>query len=206
MAEAAVQRERAINLWSSFARKFPPIPKATELDAQPDVGVDQIGGLAAAKEEVLTYACAATDPEVYARWGTWAPSALLLIGREGVGKTLLARALATRSGTAFVRVFVPRLVLEIVHRSGQVGELLEQWSATLAEMPPLTLFFDELEFSLAEEIGGRISPSARSWTSCSISWTARSPSSTRSSSARPAIPTRCGARSSRRAGSSASSK
>jgi SpoVK/Ycf46/Vps4 family AAA+-type ATPase len=155
MPDPTLQRERATNLWSSFERKFPPIPKATEFEAQPDVGVDQIGGLAAAKEEVLTYACAATDPEVYARWGTWAPSALLLIGREGVGKTLLARALATRSGTAFVRVFVPRLVLEIVHRSGQVGELLEQWSATLAEMPPLTLFFDELEFSLAEEIGAR---------------------------------------------------
>lgn len=155
MAENNVQRERATNLWSSFERKFPPIAKATGLEAQPSVGVEQIGGLATAKEEVLTYACAATDPEVYERWGTWAPSALLLIGREGVGKTLLARALATRSGTAFVRVVVPRLVLEIVHRGGQVGELLEQWSATLAEMPPLTLFFDELEFSLAEEIGAR---------------------------------------------------
>lgn len=155
MLEPALQRERASNLWASFDRKFPPIHKATEFEARPSVGVEQIGGLAAAKEEVLTYACAATDPEVYARWGTWAPSALLLIGREGVGKTLLGKALATRSGTAFVRVVVPRLVLEIVHRGGQIGELLEQWSATLAEMPPLTLFFDELEFSLAEEIGAQ---------------------------------------------------
>jgi SpoVK/Ycf46/Vps4 family AAA+-type ATPase len=36
-----------------------------------------------------------------------------------------------------------------------VGELLEQWSSTLAELPPLTVFFDELEFSQAEEIGSR---------------------------------------------------
>lgn len=155
MPEPSVTRERASNLWSSFERKFPPIAKATQMDARPEVGVDQIGGLAAAKEEVLTYACGATDPEVYARWGTAAPSALLLIGREGVGKTLLAQALATRGGTAFVRVAVPRLVVEVVHRGGQVGELLEQWSQTFAELPPVTCFFDELEFSQAEEIGSR---------------------------------------------------
>lgn len=155
MPEASVQRERATNLWASFERKLPPIAKATRMDAQPAVGVEEIGGLALAKEEVLTYACAATDPDVYARWGTAPPSALLLIGREGVGKTLLARLLATRSGTAFVSVAVPRLVVEIVHRGGQVGELLEQWTQIFAELPPVTCFFDELEFSQAEEIGSR---------------------------------------------------
>jgi len=153
--DPAIERERTQNLWASFERKFPAIAKASELDASPSLGVQQIGGLAAAKEEVLTYACAATDPEVYARWGTFPPSALLLIGREGVGKTLLARALAARSGTSFLRVGVPRLVVEVVHRGGQVGELLEEWSRTLAELPPATVFFDELEFSQAEEIGTR---------------------------------------------------
>jgi ATP-dependent 26S proteasome regulatory subunit len=155
MPEATLQRERATNLWSSFERKFPPVAKATRMDPQPSVAFEDIGGLAAAKEEVLTYACAATDPEVYERWGTFPPSALLLIGREGVGKTLLAQALATRSKTAFVRVAVPRLVVEVIHRGGQVGELLDHWSQTFEELPPVTVFFDELEFSQAEEIGAR---------------------------------------------------
>ncbi|RIK96859.1 MAG: hypothetical protein DCC71_22105 [Proteobacteria bacterium] len=154
-APASVARERASNLWASFERKVPAIAKATQMDAAPDLAVDRIGGLAAAKEEVLTYACAATNPEVYEHWGTAPPTGLLMIGREGSGKTLLARALATRSGTAFVRVGVPRLVVEVIHRGGQVGELLEQWSATLTELPPVTVFFDELEFSQAEEIGAR---------------------------------------------------
>ena len=35
-----------------------------------------------AKEEILTYACAATNPEVYGRWGTYPPSGLLLIGQQ----------------------------------------------------------------------------------------------------------------------------
>jgi ATP-dependent 26S proteasome regulatory subunit len=154
-ADAALARERSQNLWSSFARKFGPVEKATFLDPAPAVTVEQIGGLAAAKDEVLTYACAATDPEVYARWGTFPPSAVLMIGRPGVGKTLLAAALATRSGTSFLRVDVPRLVVEVIHRGGQVGPLLDAWSQTVAEMPPITVFLEELEFSRAEEIGSR---------------------------------------------------
>jgi ATP-dependent 26S proteasome regulatory subunit len=153
--DRTLQRERAQNLWASFERKFPAIAHATRLDAAPDQSADEIGGLAAAKEEILTYACAATSPEVYERWGTQPPHALLLIGQPGVGKTLLVRLLATRAETAFLRVEVPALVLQVVHAVGNVGELLAGWSHALGEMPAVTVFFDELEFSRAQEIGAR---------------------------------------------------
>jgi SpoVK/Ycf46/Vps4 family AAA+-type ATPase len=155
MEELRIQRERSHNLWNSAARKFPPLAKAGEMLSAPAVGADRIGGLAAAQEEVLTYACAMTNPEVYESWGTFPPSGLLLIGQAGCGKTLLAQALATRAGTAFLEIQVPRLALEIVHHGGKVGELLEAWSHTLEEMPPLTVYLHELEFFQAEEIGGR---------------------------------------------------
>ncbi len=148
-------RERTQNLWSSFARKVEPISRSTQLEAMPEVSVDRIGGLASAKEEILTYACAATNPEVYAQWGTHPPSGLLLIGQRGSGKRLLAQVLASQTGTSFLVVNLPRLVLEVIHRGGKVGELLDGWSQTLPELPPLTVFFDELEFSQAEEIGAR---------------------------------------------------
>jgi SpoVK/Ycf46/Vps4 family AAA+-type ATPase len=154
-SERDTTRERAQNLWSSFERKFAPIAKSARIDVDPAVTVEQIGGLASAKDEILTYACAATDPEVYEHWGTFPPSGLLMIGRHGVGKTLLAALLATRSGTPFVCIDVPRLAVEVVHRGGQVGELLEGWSQTLADLPPVTLFFEELEFARAQEIGSR---------------------------------------------------
>jgi len=155
MTELEIQQERATNLWNSASRKMPPLAKATQLRAAPVVGSDQIGGLVAAQDEVLTYACAATSPEKYEAWGTFPPTGLLLIGQAGSGKTLLAEALATRARTTFLRVHVPNLALEIVHRGGQVGELLEGWGQTLGEMPPTTVFFHELEFFQAEEIGGR---------------------------------------------------
>ena len=155
MEDRLVRRERAQNLWASFARKFEPIAKATTLEPLPDFDLSRVGGLAQAKDEIQTYACAATDPEVYARWGTHPPSGLLLIGGPSVGKRLLARSLATLTDTSFLCVAVPRLVLEVIHRGGKVGELVGGWSDALEEMPPLTVLFNELEFSQAEEIGAR---------------------------------------------------
>ena len=52
------------------------------------------------------------------------------------------------------RVDVPRLVLDVVHSGGKAGELTRGWSQVLEEMPQLTVFFDELEFSQAQDIGG----------------------------------------------------
>ena len=155
MPESEIRPERAQNLWASFARKFEPVALATSLDPLPDFPLAQIGGLAAAKEEIQTYACAATAPEVYERWGTHPPSGLLLIGGRSVGKRLLAGALASLTRTSFLCVAVPRLVLEVIHRGAKVGELVAGWSETVQEMPPLTVLFNELEFSQAEEIGAR---------------------------------------------------
>jgi SpoVK/Ycf46/Vps4 family AAA+-type ATPase len=154
MNQREIVLERALNLWSSAARRFPPIARATKLVAAPEVGSEQIGGLADAQEEILTYACTLTNREVYTAWGTFPPSGLLLIGQHGCGKSLLAEALATRAGTGFLRVEVPRLALELVHHGGKAGELLEGWSALLDDLPPTTVYFHELEFTQAVEIGG----------------------------------------------------
>jgi ATP-dependent 26S proteasome regulatory subunit len=155
MDDRSIERERAQNLWSSFSRKLEPVARSTRIHPQPDFDLSQIGGLESPKDEIQTYACGATNPEVYARWGTCPPSGLLLIGHGGVGKSLLARALAALTRTAFLDVAVPHLVIEVIHRSGKVNELLAGWSEVLAEMPPVTVFFNELEFSQAREIGAR---------------------------------------------------
>jgi ATP-dependent 26S proteasome regulatory subunit len=155
MEDRAIARERAVNIWGSFARKFEPIAQAARLDPMPNQDFARIGGLADAKDEIQTYASAATNPDVYARWGTHPPSGVLLFGQRGVGKELLARSLATLTQTSFLSMAIPKLVLEVIHRSGKVGELIAAWSDALAEMPPLTVLFNELEFLQAEEIGAR---------------------------------------------------
>jgi len=155
MSDRENTRRKAENLWEAFTRKLPPIAKAAELDVAPALGVDRIGGLADAKDEILTFACAATDPEVYQRWGTAPPSGLLLIGPAGSGKSMLAEALATRADTPFLSLRVPRLVLQIARAGDAAGAVLEGWVEMLSEMPRVTVFFREVDFRSVETLAGR---------------------------------------------------
>lgn len=154
MEPSEIERTRAANLWSAFERKYPPLAKASRFEAAPSLDFDSIGGLEAAKDEILTYACGASNPEVYRRWGTVAPTALLLVGPPGAGKTLLAEALATRTRTPFLCVAVPNLVLQVVHTAGNAAELLNGWGQLLSDMSSVTVFFQELEFTQTDLIGG----------------------------------------------------
>ena len=148
-----VERKRAANLWEPFARKFPPVAKACSFVAMPAVSFADVGGLEDAKDELLTYACAATEPEIYERWGTFSPSGLLLIGPDASGKSLLAGALAARTETPFLRIGVARLALQLIHSGGKAGELLQGWQETLAEIKKLTVYFDELDFAHDPALG-----------------------------------------------------
>lgn len=152
MSDRSIRSERALNIWSSFQRSVNPLARGAVIVPAPEIAFEEIGGLAAAKEEILTYAYAQTSPEVYGRWGTFPPSAMLMIGRRGSGKAMLAEALAARTETAFVRVDVPRIVLDVIHGANKIGELIQGWSAALEEMPPVTVFFDELHFSQAHDL------------------------------------------------------
>ncbi|MFI5316035.1 MAG: AAA family ATPase [Myxococcota bacterium] len=148
-----IERKRAANLWEPFARKFPPVAKACEFSATPQVAFDSIGGLEDAKDEILTYACAATEPEIYGRWGTFSPSGVLLIGPDGSGKSLLAAALASRTETPFLKIRVARLALQLMHAGGKAGDLLQGWQETLAEIKRVTAYFDELDFAHDPSLG-----------------------------------------------------
>jgi len=155
MDEPSIRVERAQNLWASFMRKVEPLGKGMKLVGRPEVDFAEIGGLTGPKDEIATYACAATNPRVYEQWGTAPPSGILLIGQRGSGKSLLAGALATQTETSFLEIDVPRLVLDVIHAGQKSAELIKGWPQALEEMPPLTVFFDELEFSQAQEIGSR---------------------------------------------------
>jgi ATP-dependent 26S proteasome regulatory subunit len=155
MTDPQINAERALNIWSSFQRAVDPLARGARIVPAPDVEFEEIGGLALAKEEILTYAYAQTSPDVYGRWGTFPPSAMLMIGQRASGKSLLAEAHAAHTEMAFIRVDVPRMVLDVIHGASKVGELIQGWSAALEEMPPVTIFFDELEFSQAHDMGQR---------------------------------------------------
>jgi len=148
-----IERKRAANLWEPFARKFPPIGKSCTFAATSGVDFGDIGGLEDAKDEILTYACALTEPKIYERWGTFSPTGLLLIGPDASGKSMLGASLATRTETPFLKIRVARLALQLVHAGGKAGELLAGWQETLTEIQRVTTYFDELDFAHDPSLG-----------------------------------------------------
>lgn len=60
-----------------------------------------VAGMHEAKEEVKELVDFLRDPIKYTRLGAKIPHGLLLVGRPGTGKTLLAKAIAGEAGVAF---------------------------------------------------------------------------------------------------------
>ncbi len=54
MEERSITKERAQNLWTSFMRSHEAFARCACIDVDPQVSVDDIGGLAGAKDEILT--------------------------------------------------------------------------------------------------------------------------------------------------------
>jgi SpoVK/Ycf46/Vps4 family AAA+-type ATPase len=146
------EQQRAANLWDSFVRKVPAMGRAGRLLLTPEIDLPAIGGLAEAKEEILTYACAATEPQVYERWGTKPPTGLLLIGPEASGKTMLAEALAVRTHTPLLTVDVPHLVLATLHAGGNAAAVVAGWDQLVGELQRTTVHFRELDLRQIQEI------------------------------------------------------
>jgi len=85
--------------------------RVMELDEQPNVTFEQVGGLKEEIEEVreaVEYPL--TKPEIYERIGVEPPKGILLYGPPGTGKTLIAKAVARQSRARFIRMSGSELV------------------------------------------------------------------------------------------------
>jgi SpoVK/Ycf46/Vps4 family AAA+-type ATPase len=116
----------------------------------PKVRWDDVGGLEHAKRELLDVVRLPLErPELFAS-GVRQRSGVLMYGPPGVGKTLLAKAVATECGLAFLSVKGPELL------NMYVGESERNVRAVFdraREASPCIIFFDELD-ALAPNRGG----------------------------------------------------
>ena len=107
----------------------------------PSVSWEEVGGLEEARQEVLE--------AVRSAGGELRRCGVLLYGPPGVGKTLLAKAVASQSRQSFISVKGPELLNMYV---GQSEENVRQVFARARQAQPCIVFFDELD-SLAPNRG-----------------------------------------------------
>ncbi|MDY6818985.1 MAG: AAA family ATPase [Halobacteriales archaeon] len=109
----------------------------------PAVGYDDIGGLTAAKRELIrAVEWPLAYPDLFDRLNTDPPAGLLLYGPPGTGKTLLARAVANATDANFISINGPEILDKYVGESERsVREVFDR----ARQHAPAVIFFDEVD-------------------------------------------------------------
>src|SRR5215208_2412661 len=127
-----------MNALGSFGRS-----RARRIEgAQTKVTFKDVAGIDEAKSELTEVVDFLKNPDRYRKLGGRIPRGVLLAGRPGTGKTLLARAVAGEAGVPFFSVSASEFVEAIVGiGASRVRDLFKQ----AKESQPAIVFIDELD-------------------------------------------------------------
>ncbi|MCK4937089.1 MAG: proteasome-activating nucleotidase [Methanosarcinales archaeon] len=122
--------------------------RVMELIEAPDTDYNSIGGLDEEIEEVIeTVELPLTDPQTFIDVGVEPPKGILLYGPPGSGKTLIAKAVASRAHATFIRMSGSELVQKYV---GEGARLVRDVFQMAKDKSPSIVFIDEID-----AVGGR---------------------------------------------------
>jgi len=109
----------------------------------PKVTWDDVGGLDDVKQQLReAVEWPLSQPEVFKRMGIDAPRGILLYGPPGIGKTLLAKAVAHESSANFISIKGPEVMSKWVGESEKaVRELFKK----ARQVAPTIVFLDEID-------------------------------------------------------------
>lgn len=112
------------------------------LEEKPNVKLDDVAGMDEVKEEVKELIEYLRDPSRYQKLGGRAPKGILLYGDPGVGKTLLAKAIAGEANVPFISISGSDFVEMFVGvGAARVRDLFE----TAKKHAPCLIFIDEID-------------------------------------------------------------
>ena len=115
----------------------------TELIVKPPETFGDVGGLAEEKmlvKEAVELPLA--KPELFEKMGIEPPNGILLIGKPGTGKTLLAKAVANATEATFLNMVAAELVQKFI---GEGARLVRELFELAREREPCIIFIDELD-------------------------------------------------------------
>lgn len=137
--------EKVTNLWRGMEQKYGPLKDVVEVDPQPAVTFEKIGGLVDAKRELDVFSLALTQPELHRKWGTEPSQGLILFGPHGGGKSLLAKALANRAEAIELRAVLPSLVIQTMKIPQKWEEFLRDLYALMGEFRRTIVHLDDID-------------------------------------------------------------
>ena len=106
------------------------------------VRFEDVAGISEAKEELQEVVTFLKQPESFIRLGARIPRGVLLVGRPGTGKTLLAKAIAGEAGVPFFSIAASEFVeLFVGVGASRVRDLFRK----AKEKSPCIIFIDEID-------------------------------------------------------------
>jgi cell division protease FtsH len=136
MKQAMRGNNQAMSFGSSRARMIDPKDKKNK------TGFDDVAGNKEAKDELIEIVDFLKEPKKFHNLGAKIPKGVLLLGRPGTGKTLLARAVAGEAGVPFFTISGSEFVEMFVGvGASRVRDLFKQ----AKKHSPSIVFIDEID-------------------------------------------------------------
>jgi cell division protease FtsH len=127
---------------SNRAFSFAKSKAKVYLEEKPNIKLDDVAGMDEVKEEVREIIDYLKDPQRFQKLGGRAPKGILFYGDPGVGKTLLAKAIAGEANVPFISISGSDFVEMFVGvGAARVRDLFE----TAKKHAPCLVFIDEID-------------------------------------------------------------
>ena len=117
---------------------------------KPKVSWESVGGLDMQVREIKEVVeLPLKKPELFKKVGITPPKGLLLYGKPGTGKTLLAKAVASSTNSTFIEVVASELVQKFI---GEGAKMVKEIFELARRKAPAIIFIDELDALAAKRI------------------------------------------------------
>lgn len=114
-----------------------------KMTEKPDVTYSDIGGMDIQKQEIReAIELPLTHPELYSQIGIDPPRGVLLYGPPGTGKTMLAKAVASQTNAAIIRMVGSEFVQKYL---GEGPRMVRDVFRMAKENAPSIIFIDEVD-------------------------------------------------------------
>jgi proteasome regulatory subunit len=114
-----------------------------EVIDKPNVSYEMIGGLDNKLDEIInTVKISLSCPEELKEMGITPPNGILLHGKPGTGKTLIAKAIATNTNATFIKLTGSEVVQKYI---GEGARIIRDLFRYAKENAPSVIFIDEID-------------------------------------------------------------